>query len=240
MTIDTYADKEIAKKIEDANAEKSAAHKSSGKLSASALGQPLQWQILKSMGVPQRQVDNYTLRKFLRGNHVEEWLLSIFPDILKKDSLFCEYRGAIGYADAFADTKNWQFPNGEIPLEIKSVSGMKFKKILKQGPDRSHKLQNGLYALAKGLPSFAIAYVNTDDYRLHVVMFRTEEVKADIDRIIDRYEAQKASGLVPVFEAEETWQASETYCNYPEFINLTSEEATAKALEIVNQLDHAK
>ena len=47
-----------------------------GWLSASRLNDPLLWQVLYVLGVPQKPIDEYTLRKFLRGNHVEDWLLS--------------------------------------------------------------------------------------------------------------------------------------------------------------------
>src|SRR3990167_6388131 len=69
------ADRAISQTLREANEKRDREHISSGKLSASMLGKPLQDQILKSIGVPQKQVDDYILRKFIRGIHCVEWVL---------------------------------------------------------------------------------------------------------------------------------------------------------------------
>ena len=68
LTIDNTLNEIIDAKLMAKNKEKEANHKSSGKLSASMLSWPVQWQILKLLGVEQPPYDPYTLRKFKRGN----------------------------------------------------------------------------------------------------------------------------------------------------------------------------
>src|SRR3990167_4508836 len=117
MKIDSYLDRFIEKKFIEKNKEKERNHKSSGKLSASMLNDPLQWQILKVLGAPQKELDEYTLRKFFRGNQIEDWAVGETPDVIEKQKLI-EYRNCIGYADATVDTKNWDFKLGIIPVEL--------------------------------------------------------------------------------------------------------------------------
>lgn len=226
IKIDNYLNEKIGKIVEADNKAKSEGHISSGKLSASKLGTPLQWQLLYVMGVPGKEVDSYTLRKFLRGNHVEDWYLSRLECVDKQK--FVEYRGVVGYVDAVIDTKDWQFPCGVIPVEVKSVANSKFKRIDTQGADRSHKLQAGLYALALGTENFAVSYVATDDYRILTFVFDTADFKDEIDGIISRFDEARASDSIPAFVPEEKWQANKDYNNYPEFSDITEEEIKIK------------
>jgi hypothetical protein len=192
------------------------------------LGQPLQWQILKTIGVPQREVDNYTLRKFLRGNHVEDWLLSLLPGIIEKQK-FAEYRGAIGFCDALVDCTYWDSKKGIMPVEVKSVSNMKYKRITQEGaPDHGHRLQATLYALAFETPYYCIAYVSTDDYRVSCYVCPTESTTSGVEYAIDEYTTALALGEVPVFEAIEGWQKSDKYNNFPDWMTLTAAEIEAK------------
>lgn len=225
MILDTYLDRKIGEALLKENEERESNHKSSGKLSASMLGWPLQWQILKSLGIPQEPKDEYTLRKFKRGNHVEDWLVEKLNPVEKQK--FVEYRDCIGYVDALVDTKDWDWKNGVIPLEIKSTTNLKFKRIVKQGADRSHKLQAGFYALALGTKHFGVTYVASDDYRVQTYIYETDSVKDEIEKIIDEFENQRKVG-VPVFEPAEEWQAKKLYNNYPEWVELTQEQINDK------------
>jgi hypothetical protein len=229
--IDRYIDRKISESLVAKNELERKNHKSSGKLSASMLGSPLQWQILKSMGVPQKEVDEYTLRKFLRGKQVEEWIVSYLDPI--ETQKFVEYKGCIGFVDAICDTKEWDFKNGIIPVEVKSVTNMKFKRIEKQGGDRSHLLQGALYALALKSPKFAVLYVASDDYRIHLTEHDSEAFRGIIDDIIALYDKQKATNRVPAFEPMEKWQGDLKYNSYPLFSGLREEEATLKAIELI-------
>lgn len=200
----------------------------SGKLSAGMLGQPLQWQILKTIGVPQREVDNYTLRKFLRGNHVEDWLLGLLPGIIEKQK-FAEYRGAIGYCDALVDCTYWDSKKGIMPVEVKSVSNMKYKRITQEAqPDHGHRLQATLYALAFETPYYCIAYVSTDDYRIACYVCPTESTTSGVEYVIDEYNTALVAGVVPKFDPVEKWQASDKYSNYPDWMSLSEAEIQNK------------
>ena len=125
--IDSTIDNQIRDELKKRNEEEAAKHKSSGKLSASMLGLPLQWQVLKVLGVPGREFDDYTLRKFQRGKDVESWLMKFLRAAEKQK--FVEYRNCVGYVDALVDTSGWEQNHGVIPLDVKSVANMKFKRV---------------------------------------------------------------------------------------------------------------
>ena len=203
-------------------------HTPSGKLSAGMLGQPVQWQMLKTIGVPQREIDNYTLRKFLRGDHVEEWLLSHMPGVIERQKC-AEYRGVIGYCDALVDCSEWDSKKGIMPHEIKSVSNMKFKRITQEATaDNSHRLQASLYALAFNTNYYALDYVATDDYRVETYIYHIETTVSGVEYSIDEYETALEAGIVPEFEAKEKWQANDKYCNYPDWMSLSEAEIETK------------
>jgi CRISPR/Cas system-associated exonuclease Cas4 (RecB family) len=236
MKLDTYIDKQISKVLLAENAKRDAEHVSSGKLSASMLGWPLQWMVLKNIGVPQKPIDEYTLRKFQRGNHVEDYVVGHLSEFLVEKQKKVEYRGVVGYVDAFVDTTNWDFPSGKIPLEVKSVTNMKYKRISqRKSPDRGHLLQAALYALALETPQFGIVYVASDDYRIRTTIHATEDFRGVIDDIIDRYDKAMEDREIPEFilpTPEDKWYKNPTYCNFPDFISLSGESAKAKAKEL--------
>ena len=234
MILDNYLDKLIGQKILDRNTKERENHKSSGKLSASMLGQPLQWQILKIKGVPTKDIDEYALRKMLRGKQIEEWFIK---EIGSQDSQnFAEYRGCIGYIDAILDTSNWFFPCSIIPCEVKSVSNAKYKRILKEKkPQESHILQACFYALAKKTEQFAIVYIAADDLRINTWIFDTKEYASKVDQCIDEFNEAMAKNEVPVFVPKEDWQANVKYSNYPEWQELTQEEINLKIKQYENK-----
>lgn len=233
MKVDNTLNRRIGAIIEADNIAKSKDHVPSGKLSASRLGDPLQWQILYSLGVPQKAPDAYVLRKFLRGNHVEEWYLSSLECLERQK--FVEYRGVVGYIDAVMDTKEWEFAGGIIPVEIKSVANAKFKRIDTQGADRSHRLQANLYALAMGAPEFAVSYISTDDYRILTFVFDAASHAEEINGIIDKFDEAKAKGVIPKFEPAEKWMANPDYNKYPDFSSLSEEEAQQKVASLLTK-----
>ena len=184
------------------------------------LGQPLQWQILKLIGVPQKELDEYTLRKFQRGKDVEQWLIDKMSGI-KETQKFVEYKDCVGYVDALVDTKDYQFKCGVIPHEIKSVANFKFKRIEKAGEaDHSHLLQGAFYALAIGATHFAVDYVASDDYRIKTWIYPADEFKEEIDGIIDNVYKTLKEGNLPTFEPVEKWQADKLYNNFPDWSEL--------------------
>lgn len=231
MKIDTFIDKDITRRLMVADDEENGKRVPSGKLTASTLGNPLQWQILKSLGVPKAPVDGYTLRKFARGRHVEEWLLGNVSGVTGTQ-VPVDYRGVVGFADATVDTAEWDYKLGIIPVEVKSVSNAKFKRLKQRGEtDRNHRLQGGLYATALGAVHFAVIYVASDDYQIRVHIHETDDSLGEINAIISEYDAQKESGLVPPFTPIEKWQADAKYNPYPEWASLTAEEIKNKLKE---------
>lgn len=216
MKINPVIEQTIARQVLAAQAERD--KEPSGRLSASRLGWPLQWQMLHYYKVPQKPMDEYTLRKFQRGNDVEDRIMKWLATNNDKMQVEVEYRGVVGFADVVL----------EYPIEIKSTTNMAFKYKQKEGPSYGHKLQGELYAKALGYDKFAVAYVASDDYR---VLCFEEEVTGETDAVIDAYERQVKLGTVPVFEAKEKWQAMKDYCAYPEWLNLNEEQIAAKLEE---------
>src|SRR3990167_2969329 len=106
LIIDDTINQFVDKKLIEENQEKELNHKSSGKLSASMLGFPLQWQILKAVKAPAKPNDAYTLRKFLRGTTVEDWLVENIPGVIDTQ-VFSEYKNCIGYADILVDQSEY-------------------------------------------------------------------------------------------------------------------------------------
>lgn len=236
MIIDNYLDNLIADNFLKEEKQRNETHISSGKLSASMLYQPLQWQVLKCKGIQQKPFDEYTLRKFFRGKMIENWLLTQIDGLQKteKDGKqdFVEYKGVIGFVDAMVDMSNWNEKLGIIPHEIKSVSNAKFKRILqRKEADKGHLLQGALYALAKGTEYFAIDYVASDDLRVKTWIYKTADYKDEIDQIIKDFNEAMAKEEIPEFVAKENWQANLEYNNYPDWSELKSPELEAKYKE---------
>lgn len=235
MFIDSYLDRMIGDKITKANVEERANHKSSGKLSASMLGEPLQWQILKVLGVPPKEIDEYTLRKFKRGKDIEEWFVNHIEPVEKQK--FVEYRNTVGFIDATVYTGQWDSPvqeltglgEGIIPMEVKSTSNAKFKRVVSSvAPDRGHILQACFYAIATQCPKFAISYVATDDLRVQTYVLDTLNYIPEVEAVITAFEEQLKTGQIPVFVPAEKWQENVKYNKYPDWSNLSHEELQAK------------
>lgn len=224
MFIETHLDKQIDNALRLQAEAEELKHTPSGKLSAGGLMEPLQWQVLKALQAGKRVVDDYTLRKFLRGKQVEDWLVKLVPGVLEAQK-FVEYRGVVGYADAIVETDKYDFNLGIIPHEVKSVTNAKYKRIEKRKEaDMGHKYQAALYALAIGASHYAIDYVASDDLRVLTFIYPTAEIKDEIDAIIDAYNAQMAKQVVPIFEPRYKWQADKMYNKFPEWANLTEAE----------------
>lgn len=211
MKINPRIQEVIAEKVIAANEDR----EPSGRLSASRLGWPLQWMMLHYFKVPQKKVDEYTLRKFQRGKDVEERVMKWLAPDEKKMQVPVSYRGVVGFADVVL----------EYPIEVKSCTNMAFKYKMKEGPSRGHRLQAELYAKALLYNTFGVAYVASDDYR---VLCFEEPTTGEVDQVIDEYNAQVKLGTVPVFFAKEKWQAMEEYNPYPEWQDLDAEGIASK------------
>lgn len=221
-------EKNITSQLRTQEQAKALEHKPSGKLSASMLGEPAQWQILKTLGIGTRQIDDYTLRKFAVGNIAEKWYLDACGGQILERQRFIQYKEAIGYADAMVNAEI-ATENGTkvhtIPLEVKSCSNAKFKYILKRvDADENHKLQAAFYALGVGADYFGISYVATDDYRSHTWIFSTADYQERIDSIIANYQYFLGIQAVPIFTPTYEWQAKPEYNKFPEWSTLTANE----------------
>jgi hypothetical protein len=206
--IDTKLDKTISENITKENKEKKEEHTPSGKLSASILGWPTQWQVLKYLGIPQPPFDEYVLRMFLRGRHVEDYIVSQMDGA--KTQVKVEYRNCVGYLDAL-----W---NDEI-REVKSVKNSKYSFITKaKEADHQHKLQGCYYAMGLEKEWYYIDYVAADDYRVTSFSYETDELRSEVDQIITEYEEAIKSKTVPLFKPRYAWQEKSQYNNYPEFM----------------------
>lgn len=188
MITDQSINKYIEAELIRANEERAKKHEPSGKLSASMLYQPVRFQVMKTIGVPRREIDPYVLGKFKRGNDVEDWYVKQLEGHgLLEAQKEVSYRDTVGIVDAVVDSKGWDFEDGTIPHEVKSVTNAKFARIKKTGVDYHYKLQGALYALALGTDHYAIDIVASEDYRVKSCIFKTKRIKRDVDQIISRY-----------------------------------------------------
>lgn len=220
MKVNPAIQEAIAAKVIEDNAEREG-REPSGRLSASRLGWPLQWQMLHHFKVPQKPIDEYTLRKFARGNDVEERIMKWLAPAPDKMQVPVEYRGVVGFADLVLD----------YPIEVKSITNMAFKWKMKEGSSYGHRLQGELYAKALGYDLFGVAYVASDDYR---VLCFEEQVTGEVDTIIDEYERQVGLGTVPVFSPKEKWHSMKDYNPYPEWMDLNEQEIAERLAAHLN------
>lgn len=212
-------------------------HISSGGLSASNIWWPLQWQILKSMGIFS-EVDDYALGLFERGNEVEESCILDIPDVIERQKPV-NYKGVVGIVDAIVDTKSFEKNYGIVPIEIKSVKNAKFTRILKaDDSDLQYRLQATVYALALKSDHYGVVIKSADDGRVLTYFYQTADTADFVENVISEYSMAKQKGVVPEFSIRHDnfkWAEKETYNQYPEFMKLSSEEATKKALELINK-----
>jgi hypothetical protein len=189
-------------------------HVASGKLSASMLGMPTQWQVLKYLGVPKKLNDEYELLKFRRGRDVEDFVTSTVSASLNcQQQVECRYRDCVGYLDLLV---------GDDAVEIKSTNSMAFKHIKKEGnAKKAHALQAAFYGVALGLDNFSVCYVNADSYDSMCFEYQTNKFKGEIDGIIDRFDNCVAAKEIPEFVAMEHWMKLPMYMNYPYYENLS-------------------
>jgi len=241
MKVDQTVNRAIDKRLVKQNQLREKLHNPSGKLSASKLGDPVQWQILHTLGVPKKELDAYTLRKFERGNDVEAWLVNFVPALVGKQ-LFLQYREVVGYADCVVDTtEDYDFKVGVVPMEIKSVTNANYKWIKNgSGPKDNHALQAAFYGLAMGAENALLSYVASDDYRVKCFVIEVADYQERIDQAIDCYNENRLvweqDGLIPVFKPIEKWQENLKYNQYPDFVGLSSEEAGNKARQLLEEV----
>jgi len=205
--------------------ERSDKHTPSGKLSASMLGSPIQWQVLKALSALKEEVDDYTLGKFKRGRDVEDFIVKTLEDsgLEIEKQVECNYRDVVGYLDMLVVSEDQ-------PIEVKSVTNAAFKWISKSGAKRGHILQGCHYALSQGYDEFSILYVASDDYRPLLFSFKTKDYEKAVDKIIDDFDRAMKEKKIPKFEAIEKWQNEDKYNSFAEWKNLSSGELNRLAI----------
>lgn len=228
MIVDQTIARAVYANIRKAKEEDSSRHVHSGKLSAGRLFWPLQWQILHSIGVKPPEFDDYALGKFTRGDHVEDFVVLNMPGVIDTQ-VEIEYRGVTGKLDALVDSSEYEYKNGVIPHEIKSVANAKFKWIKKRmSPDMSHALQAICYGIALKRDKVIIDYVASDDYRVLSFVLDVQEWRPQVDSAIDEYDAAmanwKENGVLPELVARESWQLKPEWATYPDTLGKTAQE----------------
>lgn len=249
-TINKFIDNQLIKEYKKHQKE----HEPSGLLSASMLYQPVRFQVFKTLGVPTKEFDPYVLAKFKRGKDVENWFIKqlneaglLITDKNKLESLNLEikenkqakgiYRETIGYIDSVIDTNKMQAKKGIIPNEIKSVTNAKIRRIKKGGVDWHYKIQACLYALAMKTEYYAITIISAEDLQNTTYIFKTRELKQEIDQIISRYkkamEDWAKDRTIPKFEPNKkaAWTANIKYAMFDEFWIKESDKKIIKKME---------
>lgn len=232
MTVDQTIRRTIERKLLAANELEKKAHTSSGKLSASRLFWPTRDQILYSIGVKPPTFDGYTLAKFARGKHVEDFIVSQIDGVVETQKEV-EYKGVVGYVDAIVDSSSYEYKNGIIPHEIKSVVNSKYKWIEKRlEPDDSHAWQATLYALALGKDVAIIDYVASDDYRVTSFVIEVSKYQEQVEKAISDYqealERWKNDHVLPEFVPRTDWQKNIKWATYPNFMGMSSSEVVER------------
>lgn len=211
----TKIEKILNIQISAENAKKAKEHKSSGKLSASMLGNPLQWQILKQLGVEAKPFDLYTLKKFKRGRDVEAFII----DQVRKSGVKVEDQKEVEYRNTVGKIDLW-LPKEKEVIEVKSTTNAAFK-YMGDKPKKNHALQACLYALGLGVNEFSVLYVASDDYRTKQFEVKVSDYQDELDSIIDEFDKAIEDEVVPVFEPKMKWQKIKKYNMYPEWVDLT-------------------
>lgn len=235
MILDPYYDNAFSETLVEDNIAHEKAYEAlaGNRLSASMLGEPTQWQVLKGYGFT-RILDPYILGVFERGKDVEKQVIERLSRRMKITDMQkkAEYRGVIGFMDGMVDTSGSVFNKGVIPLEVKSVKNAKFARLVKEGkPQRGHALQGALYALSEGAEWFVVDYVSGEDYRHHAFVCQTSDYRGEIDQIIDKFNAAIVGGFIPVFDPPEAWMKNKMYNKFPEWADLTQEQCQEKLAE---------
>lgn len=216
-------DREITRLLNEQHEEKDP----SGRMSATRLLWPTQWQILWKLQAKPKEFDINSLRNFARGKQCEDWLNDVFPPKIEGNVDLLEYRGFVGYPDRIDDGKFWGVPH-DVVNEIKSVMSDKWYRMFNiregDGVQYGHILQACLYALALKLDHFAVTYLQADKLRCRSYVFSTNQFKDDVDEQIDLYEAALAEETIPKFSAKQEWQKSSKYNMYPRYMDMTPKE----------------
>lgn len=202
--------------------------KPSGRMSASRLTWPTQWQILWKLKVPPtleewvikpNKMNTFHFRHFARGKQCEDWLEKTLPP--KKAQEAVEYRGWVGFFDRIDEGELYGVED-DVVTEVKSVKGDKWYRMFKDpgdGPQYDHVLQANFYAMALKMPHYGLCYLRSDTLETRTFLYSVEEYRADVDRQIDLYDEAVDSGTIPVFKAKVEYQKNPKYNMYSSYMD---------------------
>lgn len=211
--------------------ERKANHTPSGKLSASQLGYPTQWQVLKYLQVNPKPFDEFTLYRMLRGVEVEDRVVEILKQqYTLEQQVKVEFMDAIGYLDILLDDDGVK-----LPIEVKSVANSKFAHIKKSGADLQHVLQACFYALGLNLDRFSILYVSSDDYQRQHLLFNTNDYEEEVINTIKEYNRALDNREIPLFEAKLKWQENPKYNNYDKYMSMDERQLKKLAKKLYDK-----
>ena len=215
MKVLTYLDDAITKALVEEQ-EKKQDRIRSGKMSAGLFGLPTLWQLLRVHGVSE-PIDPYTLRKFARGNQVE-WFVTQYMEGIKQGKI--EYKNCVGYCDNILNN---------VPDEVKSVTGMKFRRIWQsKSADIQHRLQATYYALGLKSDIYNIHYVASDDLRVYSLEYDIDETKDQVEQEIETFHKYFENKTLPKFEPKLEWHKLPKYQSYQDWNNLSESELKKK------------
>lgn len=205
----------------------------SGRMSASRLTWPTQWQILWKLKVPPSQEDwevkpnkinTLHFRHFARGKQCEDWLEKTMPPMKAQEEV--HYRGWVGYADRI-DTGSLFGVDSAVVTEVKSVKADKWYKMFVNpgdGPQYDHVLQANFYAMGLNLPQYVVCYLRSDTMETRTYLYNVDEYRKDVDEQIDLYDQAVDSGTIPVFKAKVEYQKNPKYNMYSEYMDWTPKQ----------------
>lgn len=234
MRKQTYQfDRELIKRLVDQYEER----EPSGRLSATRLTWPTQWQILWTLGVPPspeewqtkpNKMNTLHFRHFARGAQCEEWLEKVLPPLETQVEVL--YRNWVGFLDRL-DKGSFFGLSGEVPHEIKSVKADKWYRMFQDkegdGPQYDHVLQANFYAIALEKPNFALTYLKSDTMETRTFTYSVEDYRKDVDKQIDEFEEAVKLETVPTFKAKVEYQKNPKYNMYHEYMNMKPKELKA-------------
>lgn len=203
----------------------------SGRMSATRLLWPTQWQVLWTLGVPPTKeafetgnptkMNTLKLRHFARGRQCEDWLEEIFPPI--EAQVLVNYRDWVGYADRI-DSGDMFGVLDDLPVEVKSVKADKWYRMFidkaGDGPQYDHVLQANFYAIGLKKKHFALLYLKSDTLETRCFVYDTDDYRKDVDKQIDLYEEALTLDTIPVFKAKVEYQKDSKYNIYSEYMNM--------------------
>lgn len=204
----------LRKSLRDKAIAKDDAHVSSGYLSASRLDRPLLDNVLYLIGVKGKEVDDYALSLFARGNQVEDWVVATLEEqgLVERSQEPLQYITKDGYI--IVGLEDLKLKGDGMPTEIKSIKASQFKYLDTQGPKKGYVLQAATYALAQGCEYARVLYITADDFRVKQFIIKAEDYRNEIDNIAKEVYETLQSKELPQFKPKNEFEKSIKFTEY--------------------------